>query len=141
VIAAAQLAQAHEFVTNLPGGYDAVVGQRGVNLSGGQKPRLAIACALLTRPVVLILDDRTSAVDVATEARIQVALARDAAAQTRLVVAQRISTVLAADRILVLDDGRIAAEGTHAELLAGSAIYREIYESQLAAGVVHHGGE
>ena len=139
VIAAAQTAQAHEFISRLPDGYDAIVGQRGVNLSGGQKQRLAIARALLADPTVLILDDSTSAVDVETEARIQAALADRPRGQTRIVVAQRISTVLSADKILVLDDGRIVAEGTHAELLATSPIYREIYDSQMEHGAVSHG--
>jgi ATP-binding cassette subfamily B protein len=141
VIAAAKMAQAHDFISRFPQGYDSVVGQRGVNLSGGQKQRIAIARALLPNPAVLILDDSTSAVDVETEARIQAALAQSARTQTRFVVAQRISTVLAADKILVLDDGRIVAEGTHAELLASSPIYREIYESQMEHGAVAHGGE
>jgi ATP-binding cassette, subfamily B, multidrug efflux pump len=139
VIAAAELAQAHDFIVRLPRGYDSVVGQRGVNLSGGQKQRVAIARALLTAPAVLLLDDSTSAVDVETEARLQAALARHRPEQTRIVVAQRISTVLGADRILVLDDGRIVAQGTHESLLASSPIYREIYESQLEHGAVTHG--
>jgi ATP-binding cassette subfamily B protein len=134
VVAAARLAQAHEFVSRLPDGYDATVGQRGVNLSGGQKQRLAIARAVLAEPAVLLLDDSTSAVDVETEARIQAALATGGRRRTRLVVAQRISTALAADKILLLAGGRIAAEGTHDELLATSPIYREIYESQTHAG-------
>ena len=137
VVAAAQAAQAHEFIATFPDGYDSVVGQRGVNLSGGQKQRIAIARALLTRPAILILDDATSAVDVETEARIQRALAKMPNRPTRVVVAQRISSVLHADEILVLDDGRISARGTHAELLAASPIYREIYESQTLT--VHHG--
>jgi ATP-binding cassette subfamily B protein len=141
VIAATKIAQAHDFISRFPDGYDSVVGQRGVNLSGGQKQRLAIARALLTNPAVLILDDSTSAVDVETEARIQAALAHRREDQTRLVVAQRISTVLSADRILVLDDGQIAAQGTHEELLATSPIYRDIYGSQMEAGVLTHGGE
>ncbi|MDQ5850491.1 MAG: ABC transporter ATP-binding protein/permease [Chloroflexota bacterium] len=131
VVAAARMAQAHVFITRFPDGYDSVVGQRGVNLSGGQKQRIAIARALLARPAVLILDDSTSAVDVETEARIQAALASLDHAQTRFVVAQRISTVQEADKILVLDDGRIVAEGTHDDLLEASPIYREIYESQM----------
>lgn len=139
VIAAAKMAQAHDFIAGFPDGYDAVVGQRGVNLSGGQKQRLAIARALLTNPAVLILDDSTSAVDVATEAKIQAALDQLPAKQTRVVVAQRISSVLNADVILVLDDGRVAAQGTHADLLDSSPIYREIYESQLGNGMVQHG--
>ena len=108
-----------------------MLGQRGVNLSGGQKQRIAIARALLIQPTVLILDDSTSSVDVETEARIQDALEDVMKGCTRFVVAQRISTVLNADKILVLDDGQIVAEGTHSELLASSPIYREIYESQL----------
>jgi len=134
VIAAARAAQAHDFINGFPDGYDSVLGQRGVNLSGGQKQRIAIARALLTRPAVLILDDSTSSVDVETEARIQDALDGLMVDRTSFVIAQRISTVLNADKILVLDDGRIAAEGTHGELLASSAIYREIYESQLGNG-------
>jgi ATP-binding cassette subfamily B protein len=141
VIAAAKLAEAHDFICSFPAGYDSVVGQRGVNLSGGQKQRIAIARLVLTQPVVLILDDSTSAVDVQTEARIQEALSCERPGQTRFIVAQRISTVLGADKILVLDDGAIVAEGTHAELLASSPIYREIYESQMESGVIAHVGE
>jgi ATP-binding cassette subfamily B protein len=136
VVAAAQAAQAHEFVLGFPQGYDTVLGQRGVNLSGGQKQRLAIARALLTQPAVLILDDSTSSVDVDTEGRIQDALRAQMTRRTSFVVAQRISTVLGADKIVVLDDGRISAVGTHAELLLGNRIYREIYESQLGDGEV-----
>ncbi|MGN6563529.1 MAG: ABC transporter ATP-binding protein, partial [Thermomicrobiales bacterium] len=139
VIAAARVAQAHDFIMRLPMGYGAVVGQRGVNLSGGQKQRLAIARALLTWPAVLIFDDSTSAVDVATEARIQTALAELGQQQTRFIVAQRISTVLTADKILVLDNGRLVAAGTHNELLATNPLYREIYDSQLESGTVAHG--
>ena len=138
VRATAEIAQAHEFIARLPDGYDAPIGQRGVNLSGGQKQRLAIARAVLPRPAVLLLDDSTSAVDVATEARIQAALADGTRDQTRLIVAQRISTVLAADRILILAEGRLAASGTHDELLATSPLYREIYESQMEHGAVVH---
>ena len=125
---------AHDFILGLPGGYDAPVGQRGANLSGGQRQRIAIARALLVRPAVLILDDSTSAVDVETEARIQDTLEAVANPPTRIVIAQRISTVMRADRILVLEDGRIVAEGTHAELLAASPIYRDIHDSQLGTG-------
>jgi len=139
VIEAAKAAQAHDFITSLSSGYDSAVGARGVNLSGGQKQRLAIARALLLRPTLLILDDSTSAVDVETEARLQAALADSGRTQTRFVVAQRISSVLSADKILVLDDGEIVAEGTHGELIESSPIYREIYESQLAGGAVSHG--
>ncbi|MDY7078385.1 MAG: ABC transporter ATP-binding protein [Chloroflexota bacterium] len=138
VTAAAQAAQAHAFITEFPDGYDTEVGQRGVNLSGGQKQRIAIARALLTQPTVLILDDSTSSVDVETEIKIQDALEHVMKDRTSFVIAQRISTVLNADKILVLDDGKIAAEGTHGELLASSPIYREIYESQLGNGVLNH---
>jgi ATP-binding cassette subfamily B multidrug efflux pump len=134
VIAAAKAAQAHEFITSFPKGYDTMVGQRGVNLSGGQKQRIAIARAILVKPVILILDDSTSAVDVETEAMIEEALEGLMVDRTSFVIAQRISTVLKADKILVLDDGRIAAEGTHSQLMETSPIYREIYESQLGNG-------
>ena len=131
VVAAAQTAQAHEFITALAKGYDTHVEERGTNLSGGQKQRLAIARALLTRPKILILDDSTSAVDVETETRIQNAMEEQAGMRTTLMVAQRISTVLKADKIVVLEKGRIAAEGTHRELVATSPVYREIFDSQL----------
>ncbi len=134
VVAAARAAQAHDFITALPEGYDTMLGQRGVNLSGGQKQRIAIARALLVRPKILILDDSTSAVDVETEARIEAALEEAMADTTTFVVAQRISTVLTADKIVVLDRGRVAAAGTHTELMESSPIYREIYESQLGDG-------
>ena len=126
---AARMAQAWEFISALPGGLDSVIGQRGVNLSGGQKQRLAIARALLLNAPILILDDSTSAVDVATEARIQQALAD--VRQTRIIVAQRISAVLNASKIIVLDAGEMIAEGTHQDLLATSPVYRDIYESQM----------
>jgi ATP-binding cassette subfamily B protein len=135
IVAAAHAAQAHDFVTKLPNGYDTHIEERGVNLSGGQKQRIAIARALLTQPRILILDDSTSAVDVETETHIQAALAAMAHQQTTLIVAQRISTVLNADKIIVLDQGRIVAEGTHRELMQQSEIYQEIYASQLGDGV------
>ena len=131
VLAAAHAAQAHEFIIQLPHGYDTHVEQRGVNLSGGQKQRLAIARALLVQPKILILDDSTSAVDVETEANIQHALEQGKAERISFIVAQRISTVLNADKIVVLDKGRIAALGRHAQLLHTSPIYAEIYASQL----------
>jgi len=140
VEAAARAAQAHDFIVEFPDGYDSVVGQRGVNLSGGQKQRIAIARALLTRPAVLILDDSTSSVDVETEILIQDALAELMKERTSFVIAQRISTVLNADKILVLDDGKVAAEGTHRELLMSSPIYREIYDSQLGNGAMAYVG-
>lgn len=134
IVTAAQAAQAHDFILQLPHGYDTHVEERGVNLSGGQKQRLAIARALVTRPKILILDDSTSAVDVQTEIKIQAALGELLRGCTTLVVAQRLSTVLNADKILVIDNGRLAAEGTHRELLQTSPIYREIYDSQLGEG-------
>lgn len=137
VVAAAQAAQAHDFITSFPEGYDTLVGQRGVNLSGGQKQRIAIARALLTNPAVLILDDSTSAVDVDTEGKIQDALAEIMKGRTSIVIAQRISTVMNADKIVVLDDGRVSAEGKHAELMETSPIYREIFDLQLGNGVRH----
>jgi ATP-binding cassette subfamily B multidrug efflux pump len=139
VVAAAKAAQAHDFIVAFPEGYDTVLGQRGVNLSGGQKQRIAIARALLVRPKVLILDDSTSSVDVETEAKIETALEELMADCTTFVVAQRISTVLNADKIVVLERGQIAAVGTHAELMRSSPIYQEIYASQLGDGGVHHG--
>ena len=135
VLAAARAAQAEAFIAELPEGYDTVIGQRGVNLSGGQRQRIAIARALLVKPKVLILDDSTSALDIETEIRLQDALDRlisiSQNATTRFVVAQRISTVLLADKILLLDQGRIAAVGTHQQLLAANSMYRDIYRSQL----------
>jgi ATP-binding cassette subfamily B protein len=138
VLTAAKAAQAHDFIMALPAGYDTLLGQRGVNLSGGQKQRLAIARALLVRPAVLILDDSTSAVDVETETKIQDALDDLMRERTSFVIAQRISTVLKADKILVIDDGMVAAEGTHKQLLINSPIYRDIYESQLGNGGIAH---
>jgi ATP-binding cassette, subfamily B, multidrug efflux pump len=131
VIAAAQAAAAHDFITSFPDGYETRVGERGATLSGGQKQRIAIARALLTDPRILILDDSTSSVDVATEALIQKALDRLMEGRTSFVIAQRISTVLNADQILVLDKGKIAAQGVHADLMESSPIYAEIYRSQL----------
>lgn len=131
VEAAARAAAAHQFITGFPDGYDTAVGERGVTLSGGQKQRVAIARALLTDPRILILDDSTSSVDLQTEYRIQQALDELMRGRTSFVIAQRISTVLNADQILVLDKGRIVARGQHEELLAESPIYADIYYSQL----------
>ena len=131
IIAAAQAAQAHDFIQAMPAGYDSEIEAGGANLSGGQKQRIAIARALLIQPGILILDDSTSAVDMETEVEIQSALETLAARSTTFIIAQRITSVLNADQILVLDRGRIAARGAHHELLQTSDIYREIYESQL----------
>jgi ATP-binding cassette subfamily B protein len=131
VIAAAQAAAAHDFIREFPQGYETQVGERGTTLSGGQKQRLAIARALLLDPRILILDDSTSSVDLQTEYQIQRALDRLMVGRTSFVIAQRISTVLNADQILVLDKGRIAASGNHEQLLDSSEIYAEIYSSQL----------
>jgi ATP-binding cassette subfamily B multidrug efflux pump len=135
VIAAAKAAQAHDFIMNLPDGYDTRIEERGVNLSGGQKQRIAIARALLLRPSVLILDDSTSSVDVETETKIQDAMKTWLQDSTSFVVAQRISTVLHADKILVIDDGHVVAQGKHSELMKFSPVYQEIYDSQLGDGV------
>ena len=130
VTGAAEAAQAHSFIMQLPEGYESMVEARGANFSGGQKQRIAIARALLTKPAVLILDDSTSAVDLDTEVRLQEALKDKLEGTTTFLVAQRISSVVDADQILVLDNGKIAAQGTHEELLASSEIYQEIYYSQ-----------
>jgi ATP-binding cassette subfamily B protein len=135
VQAVAQAASAHEFIMSFPQGYDTPVGERGTTLSGGQKQRIAIARALLLDPRLLILDDSTSSVDLVTEYRIQKALDNLMQGRTSFVIAQRISTVLNADQILVLDKGQIAARGTHEELMEQSPIYAEIYNSQLVGDV------
>ncbi|MCL4440070.1 MAG: ABC transporter ATP-binding protein/permease [Firmicutes bacterium] len=135
VIEAAKAAQAHDFIIDLPEGYDSLIGQRGVNLSGGQKQRIAIARALIKKPPILILDDSTSAVDVATETHIQEALKHLMQNSTCIVIAQRITTVLDADKILVLEDSRIVDSGTHRELMKSSPVYQDIYHSQLSTEV------
>ena len=139
MLAAAKAAAAHDFITRLPEGYDTQLGQRGVNLSGGQKQRLSIARALLLQPSVLILDDSTSAIDMGTEAQIQAALRQLMHGRTSIMIAQRISSVIDADHIIVLDDGQIAAEGTHDELLRSSELYQEIYQSQAGKEATVHG--
>ncbi|MEA3459559.1 MAG: ABC transporter ATP-binding protein [Chloroflexota bacterium] len=134
IVEAAKAAEAHDFIMSFPDGYDTWVGERGVTLSGGQKQRIAIARALLLDPRILILDDATSSVDYETEYRIQQALERLMEDRTSFVIAQRIATVLNADQILVLDEGRIVARGQHEELVRKSEIYAEIYHSQLRGG-------
>lgn len=133
IIAAAQAAQAHDFIMSLPHGYDTVIGERGVTLSGGQRQRIAIARALLLNPRILILDDSTSSVDTHTEWLIQQALERLMEGRTTFVIAHRVSTVHRADLILVLDQGRIVERGTHEELLERDGFYRRIYELQIGA--------
>ena len=135
IIAVAKVAQVHEFIMQLPEKFDTHIEHRGINLSGGQKQRIAIARALLTRPKILILDDSTSSVDVETEGKIQISLREWLQDCTTFIVAQRISTVLNADKIIVLDMGKIVAQGTHTELLQSSPIYQEIYDSQLGDGM------
>ena len=131
IIQAAMDAQAHDFILQMSDGYDTRVGERGTTLSGGQKQRIAIARALLTNPRILILDDATSSVDTRTERRIQQALNRLMEGRTTFVIAHRLSTIRRADQILVLDKGRIAAQGTHEELLVSSPLYSELYDLQL----------
>jgi len=133
VIEAAKAAAAHDFIMSFPEGYDTLVGERGATLSGGQKQRVAIARALLLNPRILILDDSTSSVDLTTEAQIQSALDRLMEGRTSFVIAQRISTVMSADLILVLDKGQVVAQGRHEELMEESEVYAEIYSSQLIA--------
>lgn len=134
VVEAAKNAQAHEFIMNLADGYDSKVAQRGSNLSGGQKQRIAIARALLMQPRILLLDDATSSVDVETESKIQDALQKVMKNCTSFVVAQRISTVLTADKIIIMDRGEIVALGHHRELIQSSPIYQDIFNSQLGNG-------
>ena len=136
IIEAAKAAQAHEFIMELPYGYETQIAARGVNLSGGQKQRIAIARAIVMKLPILILDDSTSSVDVETETKIQNALSERLKDTTTIVVAQRISTVLRADKIVVIDKGKIAAQGTHEELMKSSEIYQEIYDSQLGEGKI-----
>jgi ATP-binding cassette subfamily B protein len=131
IIEAAKAAQAHDFIMSFPEGYDTQLGQMGVNLSGGQKQRLAIARALIKKPAILILDDSTSAVDLGTEARIHKAIKEFMKNATCFVIAQRVSSVMDADKIIILDGGRIEAVGTHEELMEKSPTYQDIYRSQI----------
>ncbi|MEZ4868347.1 MAG: ABC transporter ATP-binding protein [Caldilineaceae bacterium] len=142
VMAAAKAAQAHDFISRMPDSYDSPVESRGANLSGGQKQRIAIARALLIDPAILILDDSTSALDFETEIKLQAELEQLMVGRTTLIVAQRINSVLKADQILVLDEGKIIARGTHQALLQSSPIYQEIYQSQIGEGAttVHMNG-
>ena len=133
-VAACRAACADEFIDRMPGGYHTMIQRGGSNVSGGQKQRLCIARALLKKPRVLILDDSTSAVDTATDAKIRAAFAEQIPGTTKIIIAQRISSVQSADRILVLDDGRIDAFDTHENLLENNAIYQEIYHSQMEGG-------
>jgi ATP-binding cassette subfamily B protein len=135
VIAAATAAAAHDFITQFPEGYETPVGERGSTLSGGQKQRIAIARALLMNPHILILDDSTSSVDLNTEYQIQQALDKLMEGRTSFVIAQRISTVLNADQIIILDKGQVVATGVHEDLLENSPIYADIYHSQLSEDV------
>lgn len=128
---AAMAAQADAFVSHFPEGYETELGQGGVNVSGGQKQRLCIARALLKKPKILILDDSTSAVDTATEAKIRECFKTTLRHTTKLIIAQRISSVMDADQILVMEEGRIVGMGSHEELLASCSAYQEIYDSQM----------
>ena len=131
IFAAADAAQAHDFITSFPEGYETELGQGGVNVSGGQKQRLCIARALLKKPAILILDDSTSAVDTATEAKIRQAFATTLKNTTKIIIAQRISSVMEADQIVVMDEGMIVGLGNHEELLNSCEAYQEIYDSQM----------
>ena len=131
---AAKLACADEFIEKFPEGYNTYIEQGGTNVSGGQRQRLCIARALLKKPKILILDDSTSAVDTATDASIRRAFREEIPNTTKLIIAQRISSVMDADRIIVMDDGKINDFGTHEELLARNEIYKDIYEQQTGAG-------
>jgi subfamily B ATP-binding cassette protein MsbA len=132
VAAAARAANAHGFIAELPQGYDTVLGERGTRLSGGQRQRLAIARALLTDPPILVLDEATSALDTESERLVQEAIDRLLAGRTVFVIAHRLSTVVHADQILVLDRGEIVERGTHAELLARRGAYARLYALQFA---------
>jgi ATP-binding cassette subfamily B protein len=133
---AARMAQAHDFIAETPEGYNTRLGQGGVNFSGGQKQRVSIARALVRKPEILILDDSTSAVDMATEAKIKESLKKYANGLTCLLIAQRITSIIDADIIIVLDDGEIAGIGSHEELIRGCKVYQEIYQSQIGKEVL-----
>lgn len=135
MIAAAKAANIHDFIADLPDGYDTVVGERGYRLSGGERQRIAIARVVLKDPQILVLDEATSALDSLSEALVQEALQRVMAGRTSLVIAHRLSTILAADVILVMQDGHLAEQGTHKELLASGGLYRDLYETQFKTAV------
>jgi ATP-binding cassette subfamily B protein len=139
LLRAAETANIRGFIDSLPNGFETVVGERGYRLSGGEKQRMAIARVILKDPRILILDEATSHLDAHAEALIQEALERVMEGRTSLVIAHRLSTILAADRILVLDDGRLVEEGSHAELLARSGLYASLYRTQFAAEGVADG--
>ncbi len=140
-IKACQLACADEFIEKMPEGYNTYIEQGGTNVSGGQRQRLCIARALLKNPKILILDDSTSAVDTATDAKIRKAFREEIPDVTKLIIAQRVSSIKDADRILVLDNGQINGFGTHEELLAGNEIYRDVYQAQTMGKVTEEGGQ
>jgi len=135
IVAAAKAANAHEFIEKLPLGYDTVVGERGYTLSGGQRQRVSIARTLLTNPPILILDDATSAIDVHVETAIYKALETLLANRSTLVIAHRVSTIALASRVLVIENGRVAASGTHEELMATSDLYNDILSHEMTAEV------
>ena len=137
MIEACRLAQAYDFIMNFPKGYDTYIEQGGTNVSGGQRQRLCIARALLKKPKILILDDSTSAVDTRTDKSIREALLKTIPGTTKIIIAQRVASVEDADQILVMDEGRLVASGTHGDLMASSPIYREVYESQTQGAVLH----
>ncbi|HEX3026236.1 MAG TPA: ABC transporter ATP-binding protein, partial [Clostridia bacterium] len=137
MIHACEFAQADGFIREFPDQYDTYIEEGGTNVSGGQKQRLCIARALLKKPKILILDDSTSAVDTKTDGLIRQAFQKDLPNTTKIIIAQRVASVQDADKIIVLDDGRINAVGTHDELLKNCAIYREVYESQNKGSVIH----